>query len=303
MPSSQPLAPTAVIELPDTSDAIPISGDGDDVWIGVDGAIVHVDGRTNARRRLTVPDMRTGNGSLAMFAGKLWIADWAGNEIERLDPTTGRLELTANAPGPVGFFVLRDRLWVGSERDKTMYPVDPRTGKLGPKVGSSVGATIGLGQFWQGAAGGDTVTRLDPATGSVVGSVTVPAGSGCGVGGAFPDNVWAGCGKFPGMENPAGEVVVRIDPATNTVVATARLPIYGGIIVADGVPWFFMPRKTAGATESSLVSADPATGALTKAWDLGPLDLDGVVVTSSALWVSDEGGRRVLRYDLATLRP
>jgi hypothetical protein len=80
------------------------------------------------------------------------------------------------------------------------------------------------------------------------------------------------------------------------------LPIFGGVVVANGVPWFFMPRKTAGTTETSLVAADPATGALVAARDLGPLDLDDAVVTPSALWVSDEQGRRVMRYDFAALR-
>jgi hypothetical protein len=303
MPSSQPLTPASIISLPDASDAIPIIAVGDDVWIGVDGAIIHVTGSTNAQRRIAVPAMRTGNGSLAMASDGLWIADWAGNRIERLDPATGRVELEADAPGPVGFIVQGDSLWVGSERNVTIYPVDRKTGKLGAKVGSAPGATTGLGQFWQGAAGGDIITRLDPATGKVLGTVAVPAGSGCSVGGAFPDNVWAGCGKFPGMENPAGEVVARIDPATSTVVTTARLPIFGGVVIANGVPWFFVPRKGAATTETSLVAADPATGVLLAARDLGPLDLDVPVVTASALWLSDEQGRRVVRYDLATLRP
>jgi sugar lactone lactonase YvrE len=280
-----------------------MTADGDDVWIGVDGAIVHVAGSTNAQRRIAVPAMRTGNGSLAMAPDGLWIADYAGNRIERLDPATGRVELAADAPAPAGFIVIGDRLWIGSERAKTIYPVDRKTGKLGAKVGSAPGATAGLGQFWQGAAGGDIVTRLDPATGKVLGTVTVPPGSACGVGGAFPDNVWAGCGKLPGMENPAGDVVARIDPATGTVVTTARLPIFGGVVIANGVPWFFVPRRAAATTETSLVAADPATGALLATRDLGSLDLDGGLVTSSALWVSDEQGHRVVRYDIGTLRP
>jgi len=303
LPTPLPLAPSAIIDLPDTSDAIPITANGDDVWIGVDGAIVHVIGDTNAQRRIDVPRMRTGNGSLAVASDGLWVADWSGNRIERLDPDTGKVQLEAHAPGPVGFFVIGDQLWVGSEADHTVYPVDRRTGKLGSGVGSTEGVAIGVGQFWQGSPSGDSITRVDPATGSVIATIPVPSGSGCGVGGHFPEDVWAGCGKFPGSESPDGEVVARIDPTTNAVVATVRLPIYGGVVVANHVPWFFLPRNNNGSIESSLVAADPRTGALIAARDLGPLDLDGSVLTPAALWVSDEQGRRALRFDLAALLP
>jgi hypothetical protein len=321
LPASRPLTPTAVIDLAGkVTGAIAIVADGDDIWIETDGSLVHVDEQTNATREIAVPHAHasrdiavsrslTGNGLVAAGQGELWISVWNGLRIERIDPLTGRTLLEADAPGPIEIFFVGDQLWVGTDLDSSVHLVDRATGVLGPKVGLSDHVSVGLGQFWMGEPGlatARTITRVDPATSTITGTITVPVGAGCDVGGSFPDNVWAGCPTLPDLTRETAMTVARIDPATDTVATVATVPAaYGGVAaVIDGVPWMFILSTDAGGNNvTTLVAIDPATGALTAALDLGRMDPDVAVVTSTAMWIADEQNDRVVRYDLTALRP
>jgi hypothetical protein len=303
-----PVAPAAVIDLPDSSSAIPIVADGEGIWIGVDGAIVHVDGQTNAQTRLTAPDMHSGDGPLALAPDGLWIGSFSRNLIERLDPSSGRVELKASAPEPVRFIVMGDGIWVGSHADRGLYPVDRTAGTLGTKIGQWTEWATGQGTLWTGDAidsSQDKVTRFDPATGTPLATITVPKGSGCGfLGRSFIGDVWAGCSVSQGEAGPDGATVVAIDPETNRVKNVVTVPAYGSGLVVDDALWFIVPRQQDdGTIASSLVVVDPATAQTTAVRELGPLDADLPVITSTALWIPDEQGHRVLKFDLADLRP
>jgi streptogramin lyase len=99
-PPSTPraIAPTAVIDLTGSvSGTIPLTTNGTDLWVGVDGGIIRIDGRTNATQRMAVATEHNDNGSIAITAEGLWIADFNGNRIQRLNPATGAVELTTAA--------------------------------------------------------------------------------------------------------------------------------------------------------------------------------------------------------------
>jgi hypothetical protein len=146
----------------------------------------------------------------------------------------------------------------------------------------------------------DQITRYDTSTGAVIATIDVPPGTGCEVTGSFPGNAWAACPPDFGT-CPGGSIAVRIDPATNTIVTTANV-CGGPVVVIDGTPWFLVGRREGQDDAYSLVSVDPATGRLLAQYDLGKLDPDVVVLTDAAVWMSDEQGDRVLRYDLVALR-
>lgn len=304
LPTAEPIVPVSTISLPAPSGAIAMTTDGKDVWIGVNGAILRVDGATGATTRLPAPAMHTDDGSLALASDGLWLAHHNGNVIQRLDPKTGKVELTASAPGPVGFHIIGDRLWVGSESDSVIYPVDRTTGALGRKIASTFQVTAGSGSIWEGepdAANPSTITRLDPSTGKTTAMIAVPPVSGCGVGGLFPDGVWASCSAFKTGEGTTQ--VARIDPSTNTVAAVATLPALSSVTVANGVPWFLVPNNANGSVTAQIIAVDPATGNAIAVHDLGPMDADLPLVTATALWIPDEQGSRVLRYGLSSLNP
>jgi hypothetical protein len=307
LPSPALLAPSAVIDLPDATSAIPVVTDGEDVWIGVDGAIIHVDGQTDAQTRITAPDMKTGDGPLALAPDGLWMGSTSRSLLERLDPTTGSVELKAPVPEPIGLLFMGDDMWVISHADFGLYVVDRTTGTLGSKIGQA-GMWTGQGTWWRGDSGVASqpkVTRLDLTTGTPLATITVPEGSGCvPLGGSDTGDVWLGCSVFQRETGPDGATVVAIDPDTNSVKHVLTVPGWSAGLVVDDALWFIVPREQAdGKIASSLIVVDPASGQTTAAWDLGPVDADIPVVTSSALWVPDEQGHRVLKFDRADLRP
>lgn len=305
LPAARALAPTAVIDLAGmVRDTIPLTTDGTDVWVGVDGAVIHIDGQTNATKRIDVPDMSTGNGEMVMALDGLWIEDYAGGRFLRLDPVTGFVEVTGTAESPRTIFFVDDQLWIGTSGGAPgAHLVDRATGALGPRIGTTNDIAIGLGDLWMGgqAPAATSIARYATSTGASNGTVDVPPGTGCVVGGSFPDNVWAACRPDFGT-CPANSIAVRIDPVTNGVVTTARIC---GVPVAviDGTPWFLAGQMDGTDIANSLVSGDPATGRLLAQFDLGKIDPDRIVLTDKALWISDEEGDRVVRYDLTSLRP
>jgi len=308
LPPARTLTPTAVIGLAgQVNDTIPLTTDGTDLWVGVDGAVIHIDGKTNATRRVDVADMSTGNGNIAITPEGLWIEDNKGNRIEQIDPVTGAVQRTVEVSSPLWIQYTDDQLWMGPGGGPAAYLLDRANGKLGPPVGSTNVFSIGLGNVWSGRWDGiegehqrsDLITRYDATTGVVVGTISVPPGTGCQVTGSFPDNVWAGCPADFGT-CPANRIAVRIDPATNRVVTTAKI-CGNPVVVIDGTPWFLVGRKDGQDNAHSLVSVDPATGQLLAQYDLGTIDPDVVVLTDTAVWMSDEHGNRVVRYDLTGL--
>jgi len=302
LPAARQLIPTAVIDLAgQVRDTIPLTTDGTDVWVGVDGALVHIDGTTNATRRVDVADMSTGNGEIMFAPDGVWIEDYLGGRVLRIDPSSGDVTSTVTIARPRTIHFADDQLWIGTNELPGAYQLDRTTGQLGPRIGTSNAFAVGLGNVWfGGATQADLITRYDTSTGAEAGTITVPTGSGCGVSGSFPDNVWATCPSDFGACR-ADSVAVRIDPATNEVVATARI-CSAPVAVVDGTPWFLAGRKDGQSLAQSLVSVDPATGRLLAQLDLGKLDPDVVVTTDSAIWISDEQGDRVVRYDFTSLR-
>jgi len=240
-----------------------------------------------------------------MFSDGLWIGAFSRNLIERLDPATGKVELTGQAMQPKRFVVSGEDLWVGSHSDPGLFPVDRTTGELGTKIGTDQSWTYGRGALWEGDALAATVTRFDPATGSPLATITVPNGTGCEVDASPPaGDVWASCSVFQLGSGPEGPKVVAIDPSTNKAGKTLSIPAYSTEFIVDGKLCFIVPRdQTDGTIGSSLVVIDPATGDTIASWDLGSLDADRAVTTSTALWIPDEQGHRVLKFDLASIRP
>ena len=147
-----------------------------------------------------------------------------------------------------------------------------------------------------------TVVRVDPASGATVATIAVPAGTGCAIAGTVPDALFT---SSCFARNAETRTFARIDPLTNTVVATTQLPAThgGNPVVAGGSTWlvgaFDAPD---GSHFAGLVRVDPVSGAAQQWISLPGVDPDAAVGTANAIWVPDEPGHRVLRYDIASLR-
>ena len=303
-PPWQPLEPTSVIDLPNAQGAIGSATDGATVWAVGAGQLARIDGATNAVEYLTAP-VATDDTGLRLGDDGLWVTRWSGGKVYRLDPTTGAVELEVDLPSAVNPQLVGDQLWVGREDHGDMITVDRVTGTLGDPVPGGPFSAYGWGSpdaLWFGRKDvPPTLTRMDPASGRTIATIELPAGTGCSVGGPFPDAVYtSGCLARDAAARP----FARIDPATNSVVATTVLPATHGAvpILVDGRVWLLGSFDAADGTPfAGMVRVDAASGAIEEWISLGEADPDGAVVANGAIWVADERGHQVLRFDLANL--
>jgi len=292
------IEPVAEIAVAGTSGAIVTTTDGATVWaVGGSDLLLRIDAATNTVERVKAP-VKLDDTGLAIADDGLWVTRWAGGHLYRIDPRTGKIELSVEMPSAVAMAFIDDQLWVGQEALGTMVLIDRKTGERGPSVTRGAYGGAGLGDLWFGGRT-SSIRRVDPATDTVVATIDVPGARNCGVGGLFPVNVWASC--FVG--DARGRLVARIDPLTNTVTTVAKIPgsDLGGIGMIDGQPWYIGSFRDSSGAFAGLLRLNRDTGAIERFLSIRKADPDGSLVAGGALWIADELGRRILRVDLADL--
>jgi glutamine cyclotransferase len=108
------------------------------------------------------------------------------DNIQKIDPTTGRVLATIPAPGAGGDSGLawaEGSLWVGQYRERKIHQVDPETGAILRSIACDrfvTGVSWVDGELWHGTWEGDEsdVRHIDPATGEVLESLQMPPGTG-----------------------------------------------------------------------------------------------------------------------------
>lgn len=297
-PPFEQIEPALVIAVSSTNGLIATTTDGVTVWaVGDTDVLLRIDSATNAVEQLAAPVKRDDTG-LAIAEDGLWVTRWAGGRLYRLDPRTGEIELTVEMPSAVTMAFIDDGLWVGQEALGSMVLIDRKTGERGPSVTQGAYGAAGLGDLWFSGKT-PSIRRVDPATNTVVATIDAPGESNCGVGGAFPDDVWTAC--F-GMDL-RDRWIARIDPTTNTVATAVRVPQThgGGIAVIEGQPWFIGTFEDAAGPFAGLLRLNRDSGTIERFLSIRGADPDGALVAGGALWIPDEAGKRILRVDLADL--
>ena len=136
-----------------------------------DNTLVQVDPRTRkVVRRLKVGESPA---DLAAGAGSIWVVDFAGGGLRRLDPEDGRE--TGRATEVSGNFLAVDKsgVWVSDTRANKVGRFEPKTGRLsaGPFVipvdGSENSAEVGelalgAGSTWVASPIGPKIGRIKP---------------------------------------------------------------------------------------------------------------------------------------------
>lgn len=297
-PPFEQIEPGVEIAVPATTGVIASATDGATLWaVGGSGLLFRIDTATNTVERLTAP-VEPDDTGLAIADDGLWVARWAGGHLYRVDPRTGEIELSVDMPSAVAMAFIDGRLWVGQESLGTMVEVDRKTGERGRLVTQGAYGVAGLGDLWFGGRT-SRIRRVDPATDSVVATIDAPGESNCGIGGAFPGNVWTACFGMNVQERS----ITRIDPITNTVAVVAKVPRShgGGVAIIEGQPWFIGTFEDASGPFAGLLRLNGDTGAIERFLSIRGADPDGALVAGGALWIPDELGRRILRVGLANL--
>ena len=110
----------------------------------------------------------------------------AEDQIQKVDPKSGRVLATIPAPGGGGDSGLawaEGSLWVGQYRDRKIHQIDPETGAILRTIACSrfvTGVTWVEGELWHGTWEGDEseIRRIDPKSGAVLDRLAMPPGIG-----------------------------------------------------------------------------------------------------------------------------
>lgn len=183
--------------------------------------------------RLTVLDERgaitasqtLGEGAFGLAVapgGGLFVTDWFGARLLRLDRDLEQAWAVPTGAAPAGVAVSGDGAWVATaDRDRDGVSIfDAATGALLHRVKTAgahpFGITFHDGRFWTADVQGDTVSVIDPASGRLAGSV--PTGS-------HPYAVAFAKGRGFVTNQYAGTLTV-FDPATLAVLAEVPVGDY-----------------------------------------------------------------------------
>lgn len=296
-PSAEPPPPARSFPLDNAP--INIAGFNGVVWAVGDEVLLRIETATNATAELPIP-VGAGSGSIDAAADALWIADWRGGEVYRLDPANGAILATIPVAAPVGVIATADGVFVGSEAQGGVVRIDPRTDTVTREFPQRGGFAYGAGSLWFAQRETGTVVRVGATTGDVEATVVVPpagrpgsdaGGGGCFVGGRLPDAWWTWCFTERGASAP-----VRIDPASSATTGTVHVggSVSGGVVVIDDLSWFVLDDRLVAVDRLNRVSRVVSLG--------NGFASDNAVVEGDSLWVSDEAGRRIVRIKLADLR-
>ncbi len=184
----------------------------------------------------------------------VWIADYSGNRLVRIDPETGTVAgQVAGVRSVCELTYARGALWAPS-RTGTLYRVDPLARKITARIavgGELDDVVAAAGSVWVVSYGGRSVIRVNPRSNRVMRRIALPRarGGGSGItsaGGA----VWAG--------QTQGTAIYRIDPRSNRAVAvqTGKLGPAWFSSSGDAV-WF------SNIYDNSVQRLDPATRKVT----------------------------------------
>jgi hypothetical protein len=302
-PTWQPLEPTAVFDVPNAHGVISLATDGSTVWAAGAFQLLSIDSTTNTAELMDAPVAADDTALLSADDG-LWATRYMGGRVYRLDPATGAVELEVVLAGATNPRLDGAELWVERGNTHDMVQVDRVTGALGDRRPGGVytaSGPDGPASRWSKVPGvPPMVERIDAASGETLATIELPAAPECaspGFAGSYPESFVYGC-FF------AGDVTDRpyawIDPATNSITATTVLPATHGAapVVLDGQTWLVGSfEDPEGAPFGGMVRVDPASGEMQRWISFGDVDPDPPVAADGAIWVGDDGGQRVLRFD------
>jgi YVTN family beta-propeller protein len=222
---------------------------------------------------------------LAEGFGSIWAPSCgATKEIERIDPTTGKITdsvAAEAADSEGGITVGAGSVWFVVKGSK-LVRIDPKTNAVAASIdlpSGSVNPAFGDGFVWVSSNEHDELLKVDPKTNSVV--ATIPVGS-------KPRFLTIGAGSVWTLNQGDGNIS-RVDMKTGKLVATVvcGIPGTGGdISFGEGKVW-------ATVYEFPLTEVDPATNTVIKQW--AGNGGDGLRVGGGSLWLSNGRQQTVWR--------
>jgi YVTN family beta-propeller protein len=227
--------------------------------------------------------------ALAIAPDGIWVANFAGRTVSRVDPATNAVVTTIGAGGtPTGIAAGEGAVWVTNGFEGKLTRIDPRRGAIDDsiEVGSGANAVaVGEGAVWVANSLDGSLQRIDPATNDVAAPIEV---------GASPSGVAVGFGSV-WVANAGDSTVARIDAETSELIE--RIPLRfapEGVAVGPSGVWVTNSRA------DSVSRINPETNRTTATIDNVGDGPGGIVVTEGAAWVTNAIGGTIVRIDPAT---
>lgn len=266
--------------------AVSLGADAYSVAYGFGAAWIQVDPPVDELVKVESASGQAGPGvkggtAVAIADDALWVTV-AGETLQKIDPQSGKVLLTAKTPGAGYVSAGPDAIWVPSEGG--IARVDPRSGavkKISVEAGEVTDLYATVNAAWVTAKIEGRVFRVDPNKNAVVATISTVSGAHDI---AVDDHgVW--------VTNYLNNTVSRIDPRTNKVAATIEGVGSGvGICACDG--------SVMVSTKSEGVSRiDPETNRVTPVAAFNEWNY-GIACGDGELWVSSVEKGLVYRVPL-----
>jgi branched-chain amino acid transport system substrate-binding protein len=136
------------------------------IWFAADGAVAHIDPRTNrVAQRIRVGANRI--GGIAVGGGAVWAAAEHEGVVWRIDPGPHPVMRTIDVGPGVSFLAYADgALWAANYVDGRLSRIDPRTNAITSRlrIGAPQALAAGAGRAWVSVAGAARGGRLPPSS-------------------------------------------------------------------------------------------------------------------------------------------
>lgn len=276
----------------------PLAFEGSTVWALSGSDVATIDIPTGVVKLLGINS--DGYQDLAATPAAVWVTDFNGSSVLRIDPATDRVVAKIDVADAMGVLPVGSSVWVTNHHEGTVTVIDQRTNRPTETIRLGTAGSngpyrlaAGAGSVWIDEPNENQVVRLGPDA-KVLTKIPVPAAFGdCGGILATATAVWVtGCHETSD--------IVRIDPSSNSVVARLQLAWYGADPVdVDGYVWVATSGLAGGPGELDRI--DPATNTIDRRLTADALtDVGGSVVAAGDLWVANATDS-VLRIPLSAL--
>ena len=222
--------------------------------------------------------------ALAFDGTSLWVANYAGNSIMKINPATGVVSQTINVGiNPIALALDGISIWVANYSSNSVMKINPATGAVSSQitVGSNPSALAFDGNsIWVANINSNNVMKINTVTGAVSPPITVMSPYALSFDGS---SVW--------VANSNGSIVMKINPVTGVVAPPIAVGAYPSSLAFDGSSIW-----VANSGSNSVMKINPATSAVGPPIIVGSYPKD-LAFDGSSIWVANNVSNSVIFHE------